>query len=130
MKGRVDSRQLSRQLAGQSEASNAVESLSEEIFDTLRDIDRSLEEILESMQRERQTQLPEGTRFSFLKSLLLRFLRVYTRGQDAYNQRTLEALSKIRRQQKLLEEELRRQQRVLVRLLEEKETPKADGVRP
>lgn len=118
MKGRVDSGQLSRQLSGQSEASKAVEALSEEIFDTLQDIDRSLEEILKSMQRDRQAQLPEGTRFSFLKSLLLRLLRVYTRGQDAYNQRTLEALSKIRRRQSLLQGELRRQQRVLVRLLE------------
>ncbi|MEE8587530.1 MAG: hypothetical protein V3T83_22050 [Acidobacteriota bacterium] len=117
MKGRVDSRDLSRQLAGQSEPSSELEPLSEEIFATMRDIDRSLDGILKAMQRESQARLPEGTRFSFFKSLMLRLLRLYTRGQDSYNQSTLEALSKIRRQQSLLQQELKRQQRSLARLL-------------
>lgn len=113
MKGRVDSRALSRQLAGEEAP------LSEDVFGVLQDIDRSLGEILEAMERERQARLPVGTRFSYFKSLVLRTLRVYTRGQDAFNQSTLEALGKIRRKQSLLEEELRRQQRLLGRLLGE-----------
>ncbi len=116
MKGRVDSRILSRQLEGQPEAGGDLEPLSEEIFATLQDIDRSLQGILESMHRERQARLPQGTRFGFLKSLMLRLIRVYTRGQDSYNRHTLEALDKIRRQQSLLSEELKRQQLILAHL--------------
>lgn len=114
MKGRVDSRALSRQSAGDQPPP------SEEVFAVLQDIDRSLGEILEAMERERRPGLPEGTRFAFFKSLALRLMQVYTRGQDAYNQRILEALGKIRRKQTLLEEELRRRQRILSQLQEKR----------
>ncbi len=113
MRQRIDSRRLSAQIAA---ASGKSADLDEGALKTLKDLGHSLDETLEALERESEAGLPADTRFAPLKAILLRVLLVYTRRQDAFNRLSLEALRKIQRRQRLLEEHLTRQQRALLDL--------------
>lgn len=104
MRNRVDARALSESL----ESPSAWGAELEAFFTTLVDIDHSILETLAALAKDRTPRLPPTTRFAFFKRSLLRVLKVYTRSQESFNHNVLDALTKMRRRQSLLEGELRR----------------------